>query len=76
MGNPNSREGEELFIANFVYAAGTGKPWSNIAAIAYTTQIANFAFAAGTSKPGSNIADFGDIANIPNIGAVKPIAGA
>ena len=48
MGNPNPREEEELVIADFVYAAGTGKPWSDIA----------------------------DIANIPNTGAVNPIAGA
>ena len=48
MGNPNPREEEELVIADFVYAAGTEKPWSDIA----------------------------DIANIPNTGAVNPIAGA
>jgi hypothetical protein len=72
MSNPNSREGEELVIADFVYAADTGKPWSDIADIAYRTQIANFVFAVGTCKPRSNIAD---IANIPNIGAVNPING-
>ena len=72
MGNPNPREEEELVIADFVYAAGTGKPWSDIADIAYTTQIADFVFAAGTCKLRSNIAD---IANIPNIGAVNPITG-
>ena len=71
MGNPHPREGEELFIANFVYAAGTSKAWSDIADIAYTNQIANFVFAAGTNKPQSDITD---IANIPNIGTVKPIA--
>ena len=70
MSNPNSREGEELVIADFVYAAGTGKPWSDIADIAYTTQIADFVFAAGTCKPRSNIAD------IANTGTVNPIAGA
>ena len=45
MGNPNPREGEELVIADFVYAAGTGKPWSDIA------NIADFVFTAGTGKP-------------------------
>ena len=34
MDNPNPREEEELVIADFVYAAGTGKPWSDIADIA------------------------------------------
>ena len=69
MDNPNPREEEELVITDFVYA---GKPWSDIADIAYRTQIANFVFAVGTCKPRSNIAD---IANIPNIGAVNPING-
>ena len=72
MGNPNPKEEEELVIADFVYAADTNKPWSDIADIAYRTQIANFVFAVGTCKPRSNIAD---IANIPNIGAVNPING-
>ena len=51
MDNPNPREEEELVIADFVFAAGTGKPWSDIA-------------------------DIGNIANIPNTGAVNPIARA
>ena len=51
VGNPNPREEEELVIADFVFAAGTG-------------------------KPGSDIANIGDIADIPNTGAVNPIAGA
>ena len=38
--------------------------------------IADFVFSAGTRKPGSDIADIGDITNIPNSGAVNPIAGA
>ena len=38
--------------------------------------IADFVFSAGTGKPGSDIADIGDITNIPNSGAVNPIAGA
>ena len=45
MGNPNPREEEELVIADFVYAAGTGKPWSDI------SNIADFVFTAGTGKP-------------------------
>ena len=45
MGNPNPREEEELVIADFVYAASTGKPWSDIA------NIADFVFTAGTGKP-------------------------
>ena len=49
MGNPNPREGEELVIGDFVYAAG--KPWSDIADIAYITYIAEFVFTAGTGKP-------------------------
>ena len=35
--------------------------------------IANFVLTAGTGKPWSDIAD---IANIPNSGAINPIAGA
>ena len=42
----------------------------NVADIA---DIANFVSAAGTGKPWS---DNADIANIPNTGAVNPIAGA
>ena len=45
MGNPNPREEEDLVIADFVYAAGTGKPCSDIA------NIADFVFTAGTGKP-------------------------
>jgi hypothetical protein len=67
MGNPNPREEEELVITDFVYAAGTGKSWSDIAIIA------DFVFTAGNGKPWSDIAD---IANIPKTGAVNPIAGA
>ena len=51
MDNPNPREEEELVIADFVFAVGTDKPWSDIA-------------------------DIGNIADIPNAGAVNPIAGA
>ena len=64
MDNPNPLEEEELVITDFVYA---GKPWSTAADVAH---IANFVFAAGTAKLWS------DITNIPNTGAVKPIAGA
>jgi hypothetical protein len=64
MGNPNPREEEELVVADSVYAAGTGKSWSDIA------NIADFVFTAGTIKPWSDIAD------IPNTGSVNPIAGA
>ena len=42
----------------------------NVADIAH---IANIVFAAGTGNPWSDIAD---IANIPNTGAVNPIASA
>ena len=73
MGNPNPREGEELVIGDFVYAAG--KPWSDIADIAYITYIAEFVFTAGTGKPRSNIAIAIAIADIPNIGTVNLIAG-
>ena len=73
MDNPNPKEEGELFIADFVYAAGTGKPWSDVADIAYTSQIADFVFTVGTGKPRSNIADIADVADIPNIGAVNPI---
>ena len=62
--NPNPLEEEELVITDFIYA---GKPWSSVADVAHIT---NFAFAAGTTKPWS------DITNIPNTGAVNPIAGA
>ena len=34
MDNPNPREEEELVITDFVYAAGTGKPCSDIPDIA------------------------------------------
>ena len=63
MGNPNPREEEELVLADFVYDAGKSSPWSDI------THIGDFV----TDKPWSDIAD---IANIPNTGAVNPIAGA
>ena len=69
MGNPNPREEEELVIADFVYAAGTGKPWSDIADIAYKTQIADFVFTPGTCKSRSYIAD---IANIPTLARLTP----
>ena len=41
MGNPNSREGEELVIPAFAYAADTGKPWSDIADIGNIANIPN-----------------------------------
>ena len=68
MDNPNPKEEGELFIADFVYAAGTGKPWSDVADIDHIADVAaitKFVFAAGT-----------DITNILNTGTVNPIAGA
>ena len=41
--------------------------------VANIADIANIVLAAGTGKPWSDIAD---IANIPNTGAVNPIASA
>ena len=41
MDNPNPREEKELVIADFVFAAGTGKPWSDISDIADIGDIAN-----------------------------------
>ena len=53
MGNPNPSEGEELVIGNFVYAAG--KPWSDIADIAYISYIAEFVFTATPANLGPTL---------------------
>ena len=66
MGNPNPKEEEELVIADFVYAASTGKPWSDVPDIAYITHIADVVFAMGTSKPWSDIADIAYRTQIAN----------
>ena len=48
------------------------KPRSSAADVADITDSACFVF----DEPRSSVADIADIANIPNTGAVNPIAGA
>ena len=51
MDNPNPREEEELVITDFVFPAGTGKPWSDIVNILNTGTVNPITGTSATLSP-------------------------